>query len=272
MTFISNVVRGANSLYEKAKDLVDLNKTEVGIGGFTFFAKVSDNLNLTSKSPDLALEDGTIVQDNINNDPITLSISGVIGDLELKSSLTNDVIKKISTSLGSYPEFTSSKTASQINQMERVASNLLTKANVIDRYLTIGNQLYQASGYDNNSINTVFNNLGITDVNSKQAQFIKFIHDIHFKKQLISIELPYASYKNMHLTNISVSTTNVDNFYNFKIDAKQLVFVENLYTDINQIFKNPAPAFKEDTKTVVNKGVQAGKKIESSILFNILRG
>ena len=54
---------------------------EVGIGGFTAFAQVSEKFKSSASVPVTYLENGTHVNDHIIREPKTISIEGNVSDL-----------------------------------------------------------------------------------------------------------------------------------------------------------------------------------------------
>lgn len=249
-----------NILVDKLKEITKQDKVEVGIGGFLFYARVSDSLELSSDSPDLYLENGSIVQDNIIVNPIKLSIEAVIGEVNLKSSPIDDVLKKINANLGNFNDFLPKRTQAQIQKINGLVASAQNKLQQINRYVNAGNQVANVLGH------------GLLNRNesSHKKDFLDYIEKVYYNKVLIDIKMPYRSYSNMHITSITLATDNKADAYNIKIEAKQIRFIDDLYGDTNQFFKNPSVAMGKQTDGNVNKGIQRGKPVESSLLSSTI--
>jgi len=59
---------------------------EVGIGGFTAFAQISEKFSRSAKVPTTFLEDGSHVNDHIIREPLTVSIEGNVSDVYAQPS------------------------------------------------------------------------------------------------------------------------------------------------------------------------------------------
>ena len=85
---IDNIVKGY--LYKKKDE-----KQTVGIGGFNLDVRFDSSINFTTVAPENYVEDGSVINDHIINDPITLSISGEVADIHLKPKFDDFVLETI---------------------------------------------------------------------------------------------------------------------------------------------------------------------------------
>ena len=73
--------------YERTDD-----RQEIGIGGFTADVRVNESIQMTSDAPDNYVEDGSVINDHVINNPIVLSIDGEVADIHEKAIFAPPVL------------------------------------------------------------------------------------------------------------------------------------------------------------------------------------
>ena len=167
----------------------------VGIGGFYFFARVGDETELSSTSPDVTLEKGTTISDTIFNAPLTLSISGNVADLWV-SEQVSDPPEKVSVSPRGQADFYGQErnqaTIPQINVIEQDTSS--TVRDVSDNL-------------ENSELSRYFGGGGGQTL---PEQFQAFCISVWQSKQLVKIETLYGVYDNMHVQSFKLNSSDRD--------------------------------------------------------------
>ena len=74
---------------------------KINIGGFTAGVRIEESISLESEVPDSPLENGSVASDHVINKPVIISITGVIGDIDLKPVPVFDEIIRANQNLGS---------------------------------------------------------------------------------------------------------------------------------------------------------------------------
>lgn len=232
---------------------------QVGIGGYTAFAVVNEGVTLSASVPNSYVEDGSVLNDHITNDPETLSIEGVVGDVYQSNSVILSLITPLSSTLGninSYlPRFTpfqSQVTAGLNNSVSGALGN-------INNVLSAGTP-----------INSIVGNL---DATSKilQQRFIDAMENIYYGKQIIPIDINSRRYQSMVITLLQFNRSNTDTGITFKIEAQRFRTATTNYVAVEKVAradKNPVGGSQGgQTKDAKNMGVQAGEKRPQSFLL-----
>lgn len=240
---------------------------EIGIGGFTLFARVNDSTNYQTQAPTSVVEDGTYLGDHLINAPIRLNISGDVSDVFVNAPVQSLSAKRLPT-VGQVVSLLPTRTTSQAQRVNRIINTAM------DRYRQIDNAIKQGQN--------VFNLAG-NKASGKpiREQFVDFIEAIHYGKQLVSISMPFRLHDSMAITDVTITRDNQRNALTFSLTAQKFRIAKTVFTDISAFYRRPSPAVESQVAGVSNKGVQspesgtgtgvaeAGRK-EKSVLSAIL--
>ena len=230
------------------KNKVD-DRQQIGIGGFTAEVRVSESIQFTSDVPDNYVEDGSVVNDHIINNPIMLTIDGEVADINIKVEFLPEYLAK---AIDKAADIVNSldivqKTQQMIQKIEKYAERVEKAYEAIDYALGNGNQL-----------NDFF---GGPAEDSNQANFFAFLNSVYYSKQLIDIEMPFETYSNMRITSLTIIRDNTtEQALKYKLSAKQVRFAETIFVDKNKYFKAPSPSSAGKVKDKENKGVTEGQQ------------
>jgi len=231
-------------------------ETEIGIGGFYLFARVSDSTRYLAQVPTNVLEDGSVATDHIINDPLELTISGEVSDVHVRSRPIEFLPPAIENTVGSISAFLPNRTQAQLSQIRAIGQSINDRINQVDSLISIGRNAFNAFS-------------PTTQPKALREQFVDFIESVYYGKQLISIEMPYRVHESMAITSVSIERDNQLETLRFEISAQKVELVELVYTDIGQFYKAPAPAVAGKTQGASDKGAQdmneqsAGRKEKS---------
>jgi hypothetical protein len=233
---------------------------EVGIGGFTFFARVNDQTDYTTDSPTSVVEDGSYIGDHLINAPIRLTISGDVADIFLPPTTTTSRSASRLPTVGKTTSFEPLRTASQLQWVRKIIDTAADRRRSIDELMTGGARVKQLTGNASGS-------------KSYREQFIDFIESIHYGKQLVEISMPFRKHDNMAINSVSVTRDNQRNALTFSLTAQKFRIAKTLFVNASQFYRKPAPAVKSQTAGTSDKGVQSpesGNKKQKSVLTAIL--
>lgn len=228
---------------------------EIGIGGFTFFARVRDSYKLSADSPVIPVENGSFVNDHIIRKPIMLSIEGDVSDLHVRANPTIRQFQRLQAEVGNLTsQYAPAWTQVQLSQVSALANDLADAVRSADALLDAGEQAIDFFG----NRDTVEKGL--------QEKFLDAMEAIYFGGQLIAIDMPYRRHENMVITSFTASTDNEGNSTGFTIEAQQLQFADLQFVEL----RKPAKGTNRQTEKKVDKGAQEGKPVPVSFLGHLL--
>lgn len=239
----------------QVKSLSSPIKTEIGIGSFTLFARVSDSSKYKATVPIYTLEDGSFASDHIINSPLEITISGEISDIHIKPAALATIQNRVTSQIGSITKYAPARTATQISRVNAFANSIQDKYRAIDSAIEDGKQAYTFFG---NKANTA---------KGLREQFIDYIESVYYGKQLISIDMPFRTHSDMSIVDLTIERNNQDEVLRFSLKAQKVAFAKVAFTALSNIIKNPSDAVKNQLSNAKDKGSQQPKKEQSLISF-----
>lgn len=229
---------------------IETKKEQVGIAGFSLFARVREVTNFKSQAPVTYLEDGSPVQDHIINDPITLTIEGVVGDIYIEKSPLEKRLNQISALIGKTTQFLPQRTVSAIQKANAAINKFRDKVRKIESAVQAGTSI-----------------LGFTSpTKPPQEAFLDLMEASFEGKQLVKIEMRYRTYEEMRITDLSLSKSAESDAVNFTLTAVKIRKVQPVYAENTQLKKAPSGGLGGQASPQANKGAQAPKPPQDSLL------
>lgn len=220
-----NLKKTYQKLFITINDSDILFNDGVGIDGFSFIVSNETKINFSNSITDYTLEDGTMVQSGIINQPEIYEISGKVGELFLKRPITDFVNNTpIQSGLNTISAFLPELS----NQAQQYYNQVISATNKIDN-------IY-------NNIDKSFNFLeGLTEGKTNQQKAFETIKTIWKNKNLFSIQTYFGIFNNCVIEECSFTQSN--SFYETDINIrfKQMTFATNINSrvlskaEINQI-------------------------------------
>ena len=238
---------------------------EVGIGGFTLFARVGDQTQYSTASPTSVVEDGSYIGDQLINAPIKISISGDVADVFFNEPPKSRSESRLPT-VGKTSSFLPKRTPSQIQRVAKIVDSAGDRRRGINEKVSLGAKPIEFIG----------NKTGSKPI---REQFVDFIEAIHYGKQLVTISMPYRNHESMAINDVTITRDNQRKALTFTLTAQKFRIAKTIFSDVSRFYKKPAPSVKSQTGGTVDKGVQsptsgagsgAGKKKEKSLLTAII--
>lgn len=229
----------------------------VGIGGFYFYALLSDETELVSTSPDVVLEKGTTISDTIFNAPLALSINGYVADLWVSEEVS-DPPNKLTVSPKRQADFYGQErdeaTTPQINAIEQDTGSVIRD---------VSNDL------SDSEVMRYFG--GGSGGSTLPEQFQAFCLSVWQSKQLVQVETLFGIYNSMHIQSFKLNTDSQGRAISFTIRAKQIRIAEINFRQVastsQQYARNPSSGLNGQTESETNKGTTEGQ--ESSLLSSV---
>lgn len=233
--------------------------TEIGIGGYRLFAKVDESTKYSSVVPIEVLEDGSNSADDILNNPISVSINGVVGDLIVEEQQNPQLIGKDFSSVGEITALLPAKSQQQIQRVSQIDSQLRGAQLQAQRAQRLAGNAF-----------AFFNN-SASNAKSQQEKFIEYMESIHFSRLPISLSTKYRDYENMALSDLTITSDNNTNEIKFTASFVQVNYLTLVYVEISENYKSPSDAVSGKTSDEASKGGQNPEEnTERSLLSSIL--
>ena len=233
---IDDFVKG---MIYKRKD----EKQTVGIGGFNLDVRLENSISLNMVAPDNYVEDGSVINDHIINEPITLTISGEVADIMLKPKFDDFVLETLREK-AQYKIINTVFTKRQQEKIQKVVDNVRNAFKIANKGIDIYNRFI-------NRNNTPTKNRTVQD------DFFDFMESNYLNKRLITIEMPFRNYENMLITSLTVSKDNTtEQKLKYSISAKEIRFAEIAHTKADIYFDNSIP----ESKKIDNKKASGDTK------------
>ena len=233
--------------------------SEIGIGGYRLFARVDDTTTYSSVVPVDVLEDGASVSDDILNNPISISVNGVVGDLVIGSHTDSPVVGRDFSLIGNITALLPAKSQQQIQRASQIDGDLRDAALLAERAQRLAGNAY---GFFDNSASTA---------KSQQEKFIEYMETIHFSRLPVKLSTKYRDYDNMALTDLTTTCDNQTNDVTFSATFTEILYSQIAYVEISEGYSSPAKSVIGKVSENSDKGGQKPEELESSVISSIFR-
>lgn len=233
----------------------DTPKEEIGIGGFTMLARVQETTKLKSTIPTAHVENGSKQADHIILEPISLTINGNVSDVHIAGKATTQALTRVQAEIGNIAQYAPVRTQSEVakvNALINDAANALRKVNAA---LEAGVQALNFFGNQDSESKTL------------REQFKDKMEELHYKLELIEVNMPFRQYSNMRITSITMVEDNATEEINFSLELQEFRFSDLIYT---QVVRKPSKGLGGQTEPKSDKGAQEGKPVPRSLLSSLL--
>lgn len=234
---------------------IETQKDEIGIAGFTLFARVRDVTDLKSSAPSSFVEDGSFINDHIINEPLTISIEGSVGDVFIRKTPIEAEVNRANAAIGATEIFLPLRTQSQIQRVNNITSDARDKVRQIDNAIAAGENLLNFGSE--------------SGVKSDQELFLERMEKLHYEKQLVQIDMPFRRHEGMRITSTSITRDSQSAALSFKITAQKIRIAQPVYKLNAQLSKAPSAAVTDQTGGQQDKGAQTGAEPTQSLLSYI---
>lgn len=191
----------------------------------------SHNLNIQSNITDYWLEDHTAIQESIGLQPIQISLSGLVGEIEhLNGSSWGDNL------IGKLNQLSQEKLGFTLTNKLSAISSLIPQ---VDNYTQLAkNALKTVEGVYKNikgKINKFFGN----KTELKQTQRAKWLIDAWQTKTALKVTTPFGQFHDMYILSAPIVQEQTNTISKITVTLKQLRFAnETSNTTSNSVIKS----------------------------------
>lgn len=218
------------------------------ISGFLFDVKGGDEINLKADITDHYAENNVALQDHIGIKPITVTVSGFVGEVRTKydpqtwqNTITNYTSKSSALAFMA-PEITTQAKAT-FNQMERLYG------------------LYEKANDTTDNLFKTFKGTASSQTDTRQQEAFQYFKTAWQTRQPFKIQTPWQSLDQMFITTLK-ATQNDETKYitEFEITFKQIRFASTITRGLTQDEKDQMKAdrLKAQSLEQQDKGTQNG--------------
>ena len=211
---IENIKNTASQIYKEASDIwesIMITSTVDQINNFTFHLRKSESVKLQSQITDYVLENNATIQNHIVLQPLTITLTGEIGEKVKKARRKNIV---------------SSYIQDKLNPISAFNSEFTTKA---QQYINTFNDIVEKIDDTFSLINSVTDyilNLS-KNLEPKQLEAFTALLAMWKSRELISINTDFCCLDNMVIQSVDFSQNEETNMKSeVSITLKQLTFTE----------------------------------------------
>ena len=252
-TINTGISDGRGYINNKANTIVAPKSTK-GISGFLFDVPDTENISLSSDITDHFTESNSFLNDHITHKPITITLSGFIGELVYRTaSGVEGAIQEIDNKLGVVEAYAGDLTPGFVQKTKEVLG-----------------QTQQAISFINTQLDRVQNVVGFFDGESieqtKQAKAYQELKALWQTKGLVTVQTPWEYFDSMIIKSISF-TQNADSkeITDISITLKEMRFAETKVVnfDNNQL---PSPVAVQEAEAE-DSGRVRGEEDDVGILL-----
>lgn len=225
-----------------------------GIAGFKFNIPEREQIKLQSEITDHYTDINNPVQDQIAQKPITITLTGLIGDYFYSVNELEDLIAKVTPTLSLVKQF--------IPKLPNNAKQALAKKyQKITKSENVPSALLPADSTDFNAMDLFGLFQNIFKLESSQTRAYYFFEALWKSKARFTVETSWKRFDDMAVESISVDRDNNADIASFTLTVKQLSFTQTKTDSV----ENVVGRLKEMLGEVANKGIDKGKKVTTII-------
>ena len=222
---------------------------EVGIGGFTAFAQISEKFKRSASVPVTYLEDGSHINDHIIREPKTISIEGNVSDLFVLPSAPVAAFQEAQTQVGNITQYAPARTQAQLSRVSGLVNDFTSAMDKADALIS---SAQGAAKYLGNQDKEAQTNI---------ESFLDAMKGLQATDKLIKISTSFKTYTDMYITSLEVTRDNQNRAINFTLEAQKVRIAQTLFTKTTAA-QNASIATAGQTDGETDKGAQEGEEVE----------
>lgn len=234
-------------------------KSSLGISGFLFDIPDTESITLSSDITDHYTENNSFINDHIVRKPITLNLTGFIGELVFRPPAgIQGAIQAILNRLETVDAYTGGKTPGAVQKAEEVLGQAQSAVSAI-----------------NQTLDTVQNVVGFFEGEGVKLTAQEEAYDALFalwqSAELLTVQTPWFFYTNMAILNITFTQSGEsESITDIAINLKEMRIAEVKTVDYNEdLF-----AVREQIQSgeEEDQGIVKGRDENTSFLFSTFKG
>jgi len=230
-------------------------KSAKGISGFVFDIPENEDINLSSDITEHFTEDNSFINDHKINKPITVTLSGFVGELVYRGpEKTEEDIQEINNRLEVVDAYLGDFTPGFIQDAQRVVSATETAASSINQIL-------------DRTQNVVDFFQGEKPEETEQQKAFNNLFSLWRSSELVTVQTPWRYFDNMMITNIGFSQgQESDQISNVIVSLKEIRFADVETIDFDNYTNIP----RVDIQKVEEEDIGKVQGREESFLFQVV--
>lgn len=222
-----------------------------GIAGFKFDISNDEEVNLSSDITDHYTENNVPVQDNIVNNPIKVTLRGLVGEYKYNKPHNESMFDKITNGLQNATKklITISAYLPSLSDFTMQSiDNYNSNKSYFDKVLDISVDAFK-----------LYRNVNVPS--NKQTSAFLYFEALWASKQTFTIQTPFRFYTNMAVETLkAVQHGDTDDNTDFEITFKQIrkVTSDSVMSDLLQ------GRLKEQSSGYINKGIAYTKEVATN--------
>ncbi len=218
-----------------------------GIEGFLFDIDLTSSVDFAAQITDHYAEDNSAIQDHVAFSPMTISLTGKIGELVYKQQAAVTFLRAMAdrlTAVGAISPSLGGKALAAISTYETAVS------------------AYDSISKNLNSIADVFSGTPAMNAQQKALMTLKLLYD---GRTLCSVETPWQTFQNMIIESFTAAQdeTNVMET-TFTVNFKEIRYIKTSTGTGTLIGR-----IKEQAQKTIKKGTQSGAKEKTGLATGV---
>lgn len=229
-----------------------------GIAGFKFHVPQTEQVRFENEITDHYVESNYAIQDHIARKPITITLTGLVGDYFYSVNKIEDMLALVIPTITLVKEFIPEITKFTQRKKTYDSKDWKVKQEKSgDGSYIVSGGTETFKGYEFNSMDlfTLFQSL--YKMKSAQTRAFLFFEAMWKSGARFSVETTWKRYDNMVVQSVTPKRDNNADITEFTVVCKQLEFASSRVETIEE-YKNRTQMQKSD---VVNKGVVKGEEL-----------
>lgn len=220
-----------------------------GIAGFRFHVPESETIKLENDITDHYIESNTAVQDHIAQKPVSITLSGYVGDYFYSNHKIADMVSQIVTTVklvqSFLPDVSEEVQKAKINKSKATFGSD-DKLAVKDYYGVYKNQL--------NDVDIFALMQSLYKFKSAQTRAFLFFEALWKSRTLFTVETSWKRFDNMAIQSMTARRDNNADITEFSITFKQITLTQTLIETVEEYQNRTAM----QRAKVTNKGLSEG--------------
>lgn len=207
------------------------------------------SINLTSQITDNWLENNTVINDHIANNPTVINLRGLSGEVVYVPSTTNGILRDLYNTADSFFKNTAIKT----DKLGIIAQLLPPVDNITQR---AKNAITYVEASANRYTSIIENFLNPTIKQSRLKTIYQKLSGIRENKIPLIVQTPYDTFDNMYIQSITLRQGNLNFITDIEVSLKQVNFTETQTTKADKKVLDKYNAYQRSQE--VEKGKVQG--------------
>lgn len=245
------------------KGTVDAGKAIVsileatGIAGFRFHVPESEMIKLENDVTDHYIENNTAVQDHIAQRPVSITLTGYVGEYFYSNHKIMDTLSAIVSTVRLVseflPTFSSFVQGVKKRQLATLSAKMLygddSKLTLKEKFNILKEEI------DLNNVDLFALMQSLYKFTSAQTRAFLFFEALWKARKLFTVETSWKRYDNMVIQSIQARRDNNADITEFSVTFKQLAFTQTLTESIQEYTNR----MEQQRAKVTNKGLVEGQ-------------